>query len=74
MRDEIGVASRLFDGSFLTSCLVYEHILSAFYFFVFNRDRSDIDHKPLGAEIARHGPATPFSSNEWYADRLLLRW
>ena len=50
--NEIGVASRLFDGSLLTSCLFYEHILSILCFFVFNRNQSDFDHNCLGAEIA----------------------
>jgi hypothetical protein len=71
--NEIGVASRLFDGSFLTSSLFYEHILSAFCFFVFNRNLSDFDHNRFGAEIARHDPAAPFPGNERNADRLLLR-
>jgi hypothetical protein len=72
--NEIGVASRLFDGSLLTSRFFYEHILSAIYFFVFNRDRSDFDHNRLGAEITGHDPVAPFSNNQRYTDRLLLRW
>jgi hypothetical protein len=64
----------LFDGSFLTSRFFYEHILPAICFFVFNRDQPDFDHNRVRAEITGHDPVAPFSNNQRYPDRLLLRW
>ena len=58
-RDEIRVASRLFDGSLLTSSFSYEHTFSSFRSLLFDRGQSRFNRARFRARLVRRSESVP---------------